>query len=196
MLMTPPTLESCFFVRQWFDRLLSEGPAYGYFPKSSRTVLIVQASILQRARDLFHDLGVKVVTGSRFLGGFVGEHSMAADFVSEKVKIWCNIIQQLSNVAITKPQASLAALTRSLQFEWNHIQWVIPDGGTLFSPLQCAIDSSFIGGAVSEREVALFSLPTHFGGLGIANFVNSATFAFQSSRQCSSLLVDAIIKHE
>ena len=92
-------------VRRWFDQLLSEGPAYGLFPEPSKTVLVVQASILQRARDLFHDLGVKVVTGSRFLGGFVGERSLAADFVSEKVKIWCNCIQQLSDVAIIEPQA-------------------------------------------------------------------------------------------
>ena len=50
--------------------------------------------------------------------------------------------------------------------------------------------------AVSAREVALFSLPTRFGGRGIANCVNSATLTFQSSRQGSSVLVDAIIKHE
>ena len=80
--------------------LLSEGPVNGYFPKPSKTVLVVQASILQRERDLFHDLGVKVVIGSRFLGGFVGEHSLASNFVSDKVKTWCNCIQQLSDVAI------------------------------------------------------------------------------------------------
>ena len=60
-----------FFVRRWFDQLLSEGPAYGYFPEPSKTVVVVQASILQKARDLFHDLGVKVVTGSRFLRGLL-----------------------------------------------------------------------------------------------------------------------------
>ena len=113
---------------------------------------------------------MKVVTGSRFLGGFVGEHSMAADFVSEKVKIWCNIIQQLSNVAITKPQASLAALTRSLQFEWNHIQWVIPDGGTLFSPLQCAIDSSFIWGGCIREGGSSFFPPHSFWRPGYSQF--------------------------
>ena len=60
---------------------------------------------------------MKVVAGSRFLRGFDDEHSLAADFVSEKVKIWCNCIQQLSDVAITEPQAAFAALTRSLRFE-------------------------------------------------------------------------------
>jgi len=37
---------------------------------------------------MFHDLGVKVVSGSQFLGGFVGEKSLAADFVSNKVMVW------------------------------------------------------------------------------------------------------------
>ena len=47
--------------------------SYGHFLEPSKTVFNVQASILQKARDLFHDLGVQVVTGSRFFGGFVGE---------------------------------------------------------------------------------------------------------------------------
>ena len=68
-------------VRRWFDRLSADGPAYGYFPEPSKTVLVVRSSDLERANDLFHDLGVSVVTGSQFLGGFMGEQSLAADFV-------------------------------------------------------------------------------------------------------------------
>ena len=49
---------------------------------------------------------------------------------------------------------------------------------------------------MSEKEIALFSLPTRFGGLGINNCVESASLAFQSSREGSALLVDAIIHHE
>lgn len=47
-------------MRQWFDRLLSDGPAYGYFPdrESSKPVLVVQPSLLQVARDLFHDVAL------------------------------------------------------------------------------------------------------------------------------------------
>ena len=60
-------------VRRWFDRLLTDGSAYGYFPEPSKTVLVVRSSDLERASDLFHDLGVSVVTGSQFLEGFVGE---------------------------------------------------------------------------------------------------------------------------
>ena len=49
---------------------------------------------------------------------------------------------------------------------------------------------------MSENEIALFSLPTRFGGLGITNCVESASLAFRSSREGSALLVDAIIHHE
>ena len=130
----------------------------------------------------------------------MGERSLAADFVSNKVRVWCECIQSLSDVAIGEPQASFAALARSLQFEWNHIQQVIPECGTLFASLQHAINSIFypslFGGTVSENEIALFSLPTRFGGLGITNCVESASLAFWSSREGSALLVDAIIHHE
>ena len=68
-------------MRRWFDKLLIDGPAYGYFPEPSKTVLVVGSSDLERASDLFRDLGISVVTGSRFLGGFVGEWSLVADFV-------------------------------------------------------------------------------------------------------------------
>ena len=103
-------------MRRWFDRLSADGPAYGYFPEHSKTVLVVRSSDLEKANDLFHDLGVSVVTGSQFLGGFVGNLSLAADFVSNKVGVWCKCIQSLSNIAIDEPQASFAALARSLQF--------------------------------------------------------------------------------
>ena len=85
------------FVRRWFDRLLIDSPAYGYFPEPSKTVLVVGSSDLERAsdlfRDLFRDLGVSVVTGSRFLPGFVRERSLVADFVSNKVRVWCKCIK-------------------------------------------------------------------------------------------------------
>jgi len=147
-------------VRQWFDRLLSDGPAYGYFPEPCKAFLVVQPSDMQEETDMFHDLGVRLVSGSRLLEGFVGEKSLAADFVSNKVKVWRNCIQQFSDVTIVEPQASFTALARSLQFEWNHIQWVVLECRSLFAPLQHAINSIFypalFGGAISEQEIALF----------------------------------------
>ena len=51
------------------------------------------------------------------------------------------------------------------------------------------------GGTVSEQEIALFSPYTHFGDLGVANHVDFASLAFQSSHEDFTLLVDAIVNH-
>ena len=58
-------------MRQWFENLQSISPAYDYFPEPSKTILVVQSSDLLMANDLFHDLGIKVITGSHFLGGLL-----------------------------------------------------------------------------------------------------------------------------
>ena len=58
-------------LRTWFEELLNRGPAYGYFPEPSKTVLVVGPSDIQQASELFADLGIKVVSGGRFLA--IGE---------------------------------------------------------------------------------------------------------------------------
>ena len=52
----------------WFSQLLSGGPAFGYLPQPAKTVLVVGPSCVNQAASLFADLGIKVVSGSRFLG--------------------------------------------------------------------------------------------------------------------------------
>ena len=116
----------------WFSQLLSRGPDFGYFPQPAKTVLVVGPSFVNQATSMFSDLGIKVVSGSRFLGGFVGEHSMASDYVTQKVKMWVDCVKRLSDVAKLQPQAAHAAVSRSLQFEWSFLQRVIPDCATAF----------------------------------------------------------------
>ena len=53
----------------WFNQLLSSGPAFGYLPQPAKTVLVVGPSYVNQATSMFSNLGIKVVSGSRFLGG-------------------------------------------------------------------------------------------------------------------------------
>ena len=183
-------------LRAWYEELSRRGPTYGYHPEPSKTVLVVGPSDVQQVSTLFSDLGIRVVSGGRFLGGFIGEHSLVANFVSDKVQLWSRCVQRLSDVATLQPQAAHAALARSLQFEWCHLQRVIPDSGNFFTPLRGALNDVFypvlLGGSVSEHEVRLFGFPARFGGLGISDPVKSAGLAFSSSREGASVLVDAI----
>ena len=109
-------------LKVWFDELLCKGPNYGYHPEPSKTVLIVGPSYVQEASALFGDLGIRVVSGGCFLGGYICESGLTADFVSNKVQLWSRCVQHLSDVAISQPQAAHAVLARSLQFEWCHLQ--------------------------------------------------------------------------
>ena len=48
---------------------------------------------------------------------------------------------------------------------------------------------------MSEQELALFLLLTHFGGLQVANCVYSAFLAFRSSPKSFALLINAIVNY-
>ena len=106
----------------WFNQLLSSGPELGYIPQPAKTVLVLGPSCVNQATSLFADLGIKAVSGSRFLGGFASEHSMASDYVAQKVRMWFDCVWHLSDVAKVQPQTAHAAVSRSLQFEWFLLQ--------------------------------------------------------------------------
>ena len=61
-----------------------------------KTVLVVGPSYVNQATSLFADLGIKVVFGSHFLGGFVGELSMASDYVAQKVSMWVDCVRRFA----------------------------------------------------------------------------------------------------
>ena len=60
-------------LREWFDKLCEMGPDFGYYPEPEKTVLVVDSKDETVADRLFVELGVTVVTGHRFLGGFIGD---------------------------------------------------------------------------------------------------------------------------
>ena len=53
-----------------------------------KTVLINRATEKDAAKALFGELGIKIVSGHRFLGGFIGEKNEVRGFVLEIVLFW------------------------------------------------------------------------------------------------------------
>ena len=127
-------------LREWFDKLLKWGPDFGYYPEPQKTILVVDPNDELRAKELFDELGVTVVPGQRFLGGFIGNQSGTTEYVEQKVRAWIHCVEKLTKAAESQPQAALAAFTRSLQSEWVYMQRVIPNCADAFTPLRDIIN--------------------------------------------------------
>ena len=112
------------------------------------------------AESLFGDLGVKIVSGSRFLGGYIGNSEGREFFVRSKVKEWVHCVEKIVNASKSQPQAAYAALAKSIQHEWSFC--IVPPW---FEDLKNILWSEFwpslFGGTVSDDEACRFVLLTN-----------------------------------
>ena len=147
---------------------------------------------------MFHPLGVRVVTGHRFLGGFIGSNDDMLAYVSEKVCKWVSNVRMFADIASTQPQLAYTAFTRSLQHEWTFLLRVIPNCHGVFQDLEHVIGAIFLpalfGVEISSEERDLFVLPLRMGGLGVINPVVAATGVHEFS-VCSTAVLTRSIVH-
>ena len=56
----------------------------GYYPKASKSWLVVKAEKEEEAREIFADTGIQITTeGRKYLGGYVGTRAGAEKYVNE-----------------------------------------------------------------------------------------------------------------
>ena len=67
------TARSLADIRAQFERLQQLGPNYGYFPTSTKSILVVAPHNVEPARVKYTGLNFQVETRSRSLGSFIGE---------------------------------------------------------------------------------------------------------------------------
>ena len=185
-------------LKEWWDALCENGPKLGYFPKPSKTVLILKnKDLLPAAKALFGQCGMKIVCdGERHLGAVIGTKEFREKYVSAKVAKWVKDVKELSEIAKDEPQAALSAFTKALCHRWTFVQRTIPDTKELFVPLEKCIREHFItsviGRNVSDTHRRLVALPVRLGGLGIINPVEAADKEYQTSVKVTEDLVDLI----
>jgi hypothetical protein len=69
-------------IERFFQRLCEIGPLFGYYPRPTKSILIVRQHDLQEARLPFP--AFKVKTGNRYLGGFIGEDEALNEWLKKK----------------------------------------------------------------------------------------------------------------
>ena len=61
------------------------GLSRGYFPEPTKTILVVSPRNVARAEEFFRGRGIKVVTGHRYIGGFIGYSQAENRWLSGKI---------------------------------------------------------------------------------------------------------------
>ena len=89
-------------------------------------------------------MGIRVVTGHRYLGGFIGDAAAEGEWIKEKVQGWTELVSLLAGVAHKHPQSAYAGLQKSLQQELAFVQRVTPGVGEAFGPVEEALREIFV----------------------------------------------------
>jgi hypothetical protein len=184
-------------LREYFVKLSESGPPRGYFPEPTKSILIVAEHNVETAKAQFQDLGFQVVTGSRYLGGFIGSRESELEWVREKVEEWTAGVKALAKVAPSCPQTAFCGLQKSYQHEWQHLQRVIEDVDVEFESIEEAVQTAFLPALfglteIGEETRALTALPVKHSGLSIPFAPKSAPINHATSAACCSHLVEAM----
>ena len=86
------------------------GPPQGYFPCPIKRILIISHLNVLREEEYFSGMGVRVVTGSYYLGCFIGESALEKTFNDKKVKGWTDLVEVLERVVRRHPQTAYDSL--------------------------------------------------------------------------------------
>ena len=127
-----------------FHDLQAMDPPQRFFPEATKSILVISLRNVARVEDFFRGMGIKVFTGTCYLGVFIGDREDENIWMEEKVQGLEESVKTLSGVARNHPQFAYAGLHKSLQQEWAFVQQVTPKVGDAFSPLEEALSYAFI----------------------------------------------------
>ena len=68
-------------IKDHMENLITLGPSCGYFIDPTKGILVVSKKDFLQAQDLFWGLGLLVVTGNHYFGGFLWESPAQQEWV-------------------------------------------------------------------------------------------------------------------
>ena len=165
----------------------------------SKSWIIIKNHVdLEEVKSLFADSSIHYTKeGKRHLRASIGSLDFRNEYATEKVKIWCDEMKKLAEIAITEPHAAFAAYIHGEMHKFNYFLRTIPGMEQYLEPLDIIINDQFIpallGTTISETDRRLFKLPIKDGGLGMPVLLEKASVDFESSKIISAPLVAIIV---
>ncbi|CEM29896.1 unnamed protein product [Vitrella brassicaformis CCMP3155] len=109
---------------------------------------------------------------------------------------WVRGVRALTSAARNFPHTAHAAMTRSLQMEWDYVFRVVLTDECALSPLREAIAKellpALLGGPVTPSEVDLMLLPARHSGTGICDPLDRAAAAYPASRASTKVVSKSV----
>ena len=114
-------------LKYWWEDINKLGPYIGYFPKATKSYLIVKVEHIEEAKALFSSSKIQItVRGNRHLGAIIGDPEFKIEYVNNKVDQWIEQINNLSSIAKTHPHSAYSAFVHGLQHQYTYIMRTIP----------------------------------------------------------------------
>jgi hypothetical protein len=188
-------------VRQYWERISSNGPKYGYYPKASKSWLIVKPQYEEKAKELFNNTEVQITTsGHEHLGAALGSNQFKTEYIESKVSEWIEEVENLAEMAKSDPHSAFSAFTHGLRHKWSYTMRTVNGISDQLKPLENSIMNKLIpsltGKQINDTERKLISLPPRLGGLGIIDPSEISQFEYNNSNQLTSQLQGFIYRQE
>ena len=122
--------------KKCWDTLCKLGPKFGYHPKPSKTWLIVKNEFKEKAVKVFEGTGVKITTTvMRHLGAVIGSITYKEEYMNEKINIWLQELQMLTNIAKSEPQTAFSCFIAGYKHKFTYFMRTVPNISSLMKKL-------------------------------------------------------------
>ena len=128
----------------YFDSLKRQGPGRGYYPKPSKSVLIIRLENIEAGKVFGAHHRFKVCTGTRYLGSYISNDESKNGLLRERTLTWEKNINTVSKTVGKYPQESYATVVCEIQLEWIFLQHVTWDTGHAFAGVEKMIQENFL----------------------------------------------------
>ena len=120
-------------IETYFNLLTFQGLVHGYYPKPSKSVLIVHPENIKAEKYFSARHGFKVCTGARYLGKCIRDDESKSNWLRERTLTWEKKISTISETAGKYPQESYFAVVRAIQSECIFLQRITWYTGDVFA---------------------------------------------------------------
>ena len=143
-------------------------------------------------------LELNVVSGSRYIGAYLGPQEEFAAWVKPQVEAWAHEVRVLGKIAQQHPQTACFSLGMLLQLEWKYLQSTDPIVGTLMCPIEEALREKFFPAIFGGEEIntdflKILGHSVKHGSLNIQDLRISEESAYNTSKADSGKLVDSLL---